>query len=129
MMILTIAIWSLAGFSNESQVVKFKTNINQDNVTVLTIDKDSKAKIKVNGNCGMCKTRIEKAALEVKGVSKAEWNKETHELALTFNENKTNVETVQKAIAKVGHDTGKFKADDKVYNALPGCCKYDRGDK
>ena len=74
----------------------------------------------------MCETRIEKAAMGVKGVIKADWDQKTKELTLTYNQKKTNVATVQQAIAKVGHDTGKFKADDKVYNALPACCKYDR---
>jgi Cu(I)/Ag(I) efflux system membrane fusion protein len=27
-------------------------------------------------------------------------------------------------VAKAGHDTEKYKATDKVYNDLPGCCKY-----
>jgi hypothetical protein len=26
----------------------------------------------------------------------------------------------------VGHDTEKYRADDKAYAKLPGCCKYDR---
>ena len=33
---------------------------------------------------------------------------------------------IQKAVAKVGHDTDMHKAEDKVYNALPGCCLYER---
>ena len=32
---------------------------------------------KVFGNCGMCKSRIEKAAKAVDGVSMAEWDKKT----------------------------------------------------
>jgi mercuric ion binding protein len=84
-------------------------------------------KVNVNGDCGMCEKRIEKAALSVEGVSKADWNKETKVLDLTFDDTKTNLDKVETAIAKVGHDTPLHKADDKVYNALPGCCKYDRG--
>ncbi|MDP4184112.1 MAG: heavy-metal-associated domain-containing protein [Bacteroidota bacterium] len=83
-----------------------------------------KASFKVNGNCGMCKTRIEKAAKSVTGVTTADWNQSTKVLAVSYNEAKTNSDQIQKAIAKVGHDTEKFKADDKTYNALPGCCKY-----
>jgi len=40
--------------------------------------------IKVWGNCGKCKTRIEKAA-KVKGVKKTFWNMETKMLELTYN--------------------------------------------
>jgi len=80
---------------------------------------------KVLGNCGMCKTRIEKAA-KIEGVSSAVWDAKTQMLTLTYNPSKVKVEDVQKKIAAVGHDTEKCKADDKTYNALPGCCKYDR---
>ena len=83
-------------------------------------------KFKVNGACGMCKSRIEKTAKAVKGVEAATWNKETKELEVSFDDKKTDVKTIQKAIAKVGHDTGEFRADDKVYDALPGCCHYER---
>jgi periplasmic mercuric ion binding protein len=79
--------------------------------------------IKVSGNCGMCKERIETAA-KVDGVSKAEWNTETKKLTLAYNPSKVKSDDVQKKIAAAGHDTEKFKADDKAYNSLPGCCKY-----
>jgi cation transport ATPase len=79
--------------------------------------------IKVSGNCGMCKTRIEKAA-KIEGVSSADWNKETKVLTLVYNPSKVKSDDVQKKIAAVGHDTEKFKADDKVYSKLPGCCQY-----
>lgn len=81
---------------------------------------------KVYGNCGMCKARIEKAAKAVDGVSAADWNDETKMIALTFDDSKTDADKVQVAIAKVGHDTEKHKATDKVYSKLPGCCQYDR---
>ncbi len=83
-------------------------------------------KIKVSGNCGMCETRIEKAALAVAGVTKADWNKETKDLTVTFDASKATIDKIEAAEAKVGHDTPKFKADAKTYESLPGCCKYDR---
>ena len=85
-------------------------------------------KFEVKGNCGMCENRIETAAKSVDGVSAADWNKETKMLELSFDESKTSVKKVQMAIAKVGHDTPMHKAKDEVYNALPGCCKYDRSE-
>ena len=78
---------------------------------------------KVNGNCDQCKSRIEKAA-KVDGVSKAEWNKNTKVLTLVYNPSKVSSDDVLKKLAAVGHDSDKFKADAKAYNALPGCCKY-----
>lgn len=83
-------------------------------------------KFKVAGNCGMCETRIEKAANSVNGVTAADWNKETKMIEVSFDAAETDLDKIQKAIAKVGHDTEKFKADDETYDNLPGCCKYER---
>ena len=83
-------------------------------------------KFKVKGKCGMCETRIEKAALSVEGVSKADWNLKTNMLEVEFNDTKTSVGKVHVAVAEVGHDTELQKAKDEVYNKLPACCKYDR---
>lgn len=80
--------------------------------------------LKVEGNCGMCKERIEKAALSVKGVSSANWNSEDKILHLNLEPAKTDLSKISKAIAKAGHDTEKDKAENSVYDALPGCCKY-----
>ena len=86
-------------------------------------------KFKVYGNCGMCEKRIEKAANSVDGVSAADWDKKTKMIEVKLDDSETNVETVHKAIAKVGHDTKKFKAKEEVYNELPGCCQYERAEK
>lgn len=80
---------------------------------------------KVWGNCGMCKDRIEKT-VKSEGATNAAWDSKTKLLAVTFDPSKTSVDALGKKLAIVGHDTEKYKADDKVYNALPGCCKYER---
>ncbi|NHB69787.1 heavy-metal-associated domain-containing protein [Bacteroidales bacterium M08MB] len=84
------------------------------------------AMVKVAGSCGMCKDRIEKAALSVDGVISANWDEESQVVHLDFNPQKTNSDEIQKAIAKAGHDTEKYKAPDSVYNKLPECCLYKR---
>ncbi|MDF2188662.1 heavy-metal-associated domain-containing protein [Paraflavitalea sp. CAU 1676] len=87
---------------------------------------DSKTEtFKVYGNCGMCKKRIEKAAVG-EGIAKADWNVETKIMTITYDPSKTTNAAIQKKIAAVGHDTEKEKASDSVYNKLPGCCLYDR---
>ena len=91
-------------------------------VTVFAANKTEK--IEVKGNCGMCEKRIKKAALGVAGVSKADWNKDTKQLEVIFDDSKTDLDKVEVAIAKVGHDTPKHKASDAVYKALPDCCLY-----
>lgn len=81
--------------------------------------------IKVLGNCETCQERIEKAA-KIEGVSKASWNVKTQLLTVVYDSSKVSSDGIQKKIAAVGHDTEKYKAEDKIYNSLPGCCKYKR---
>jgi len=78
----------------------------------------------VSGNCDLCKERIEKAAKSVNGVKSASWDSETKKIHVEFDTMETNSDAIQKAIAQAGHDTEKFKADDKTYSALPECCRY-----
>ncbi|MBT3385184.1 MAG: efflux RND transporter periplasmic adaptor subunit [Prolixibacteraceae bacterium] len=80
--------------------------------------------VKAGGLCGMCKDRIETAALSVSGVELAKWEAESQMLHLNFDSTETNSDEIQKAVVKVGHDTEKYKAPDEVYNELPECCLY-----
>jgi periplasmic mercuric ion binding protein len=90
-------------------------------------DRTKTQTVKVYGQCGMCKKRIEKAASTVKGVQSVSWNEDTQMLTLKYDLfKKEAVENVQKKIASVGHDTEKYKADDAAYANLPGCCHYQR---
>lgn len=84
----------------------------------------TQAVIKVEGNCGMCKTNIEKAATSVKGVSSAGWDIKTKTLTIGYNPTLTGPDAVSKAIALAGYDAGKYKAAQKTYDALSACCKY-----
>ncbi len=89
-------------------------------------NKNAKYNIEINGNCEMCKKRIEKAAFSVKGVKSAEWHIDDHQLHLILNEEKASVADVKKAIAKVGHDSEDIKATNEDYDKLHGCCMYER---
>ncbi len=83
--------------------------------------------IQVNGECGMCKKKIEKAAYSVDGIQFAKWDEDTKTLTIKYSVfNKDAAEKVQKKIASVGYDTEKFKAGDEAYKALPDCCRYQR---
>lgn len=81
------------------------------------------AEFTVKGLCGMCKERIENAAL-IKGVKLAEWNKETDILKVVYNPQKVKLDDIHASVAAAGHDTDKVKADDQVYKKLPRCCAY-----
>jgi len=79
--------------------------------------------VKVAGNCETCKSRIEKAAKLI-GVTQAIWNEKSKVLTFAYDPEAVTSDEIQKSIASVGHDTPKYKATSKVYNALPSCCKY-----
>lgn len=89
-------------------------------------NKNAKYTVEVNGNCDQCQKRIQKAALSVSGVKMANWDIETHQLSVLLNEEKTSIQEVEKAIAKVGHDTQTVKATEESYQNLHHCCKYER---
>lgn len=81
------------------------------------------ANIKVLGNCGMCKDRIEKA-VEVKGVKQAKWNISTKNLEVIYVPEKISEKKIRELVSAVGHDTDSTKAKDAVYAKLPFCCLY-----
>ncbi len=81
--------------------------------------------VKIYGNCGMCKTTIEKAGA-VKKQSKVVWDKDSKIATLTYDTKKTTQDAILKRIALVGYDSDKFLAPDNVYAKLPGCCQYTR---
>lgn len=81
--------------------------------------------IKVYGNCGMCKSRIEKN-LKIDGVKSSTWDADAKTLIVTYDAAMISNEDIQKKMAAIGHDTDRFTAPDDVYKKLPGCCKYDR---
>jgi len=94
--------------------------------TVTLFAQEKTESFKVYGNCGMCESRIEKAAKSVEGVTTADWDQETQMMKVTYDSSKTDVKQIQKAIADAGHDTDVYRADDETYADLPGCCHYDR---
>lgn len=100
---------------------------NNDDRTDVSTDQLTEANFKVFGNCSMCEKRIETAALEVKGVESADWDKETKMIKILHTED-VNFQDVHQAIADAGHDTEMHKAKDDVYKDLPGCCLYRDGD-
>ena len=79
----------------------------------------------VRGNCGMCKSTIEKAAKGVDGVASANWDVDNKKIDVSFDDSKTDSMAIHKAIAASGYDTEKVIGDIEAYDGLPECCKYD----
>lgn len=92
-------------------------------------EKSKKEIFKVDGNCSMCKKRIEKAALSLDGVKYVSWNKKTDDLSIIYNNNKVGIEDIRTKIAQSGHDNGEYFSESEVYNKLPKCCKYKDSEK
>lgn len=90
----------------------------------LAQEKNLSINFEVKGNCGMCKERIEKAAIKIKGVKFASWDIETKKFMAIIDERKCSVSDIRKRIAEVGHDSEGFTAPQEVYDNLPECCKY-----
>lgn len=91
----------------------------------LAFSQNTKEKALVKGLCGMCKNRIETVAKK-SGAKTASWSPETQTLEVEFLPTKTNLDKILKSIADAGHDNEKYQTDEATYDALPGCCQYDR---
>ena len=85
--------------------------------------KDTTAVFKVSGTCEMCKHRVEET-LKIKGIRLVDWNVDTKMLTVTYSPRSVSISKIHKKIAEAGHDTELEKANDAVYNGLPGCCHY-----
>ncbi len=123
--------------SKEKNDINLKTNVKsmmidkseeifEENIEIEKIEHITTEKFRVWGNCGMCKKTIEGALTDVKGVSKAEWNVDTNEMTVSFVSHVISLDDIKQKIADVGYDTDTHRATIEVYNALHGCCQYDR---
>ena len=88
--------------------------------------KVEKSSFEVSGNCEMCKKRIEKSALSLKGVKSASWDIPSNMISILYDPNKVTLQNIHNKIASVGHDTSSDKAKEEAYNQLPMCCIYRR---
>ena len=121
--ILCVAVITALGLTsckNETKKEKETTTTKVSNEMAM-----SDLSFGVRGNCGMCKSTIEKAANGVEGVASAHWDKDKKKIDVSFNKAKTNEMAIHKAIAASGYDTEKVAGDLVAYDGLPGCCKYD----
>lgn len=80
----------------------------------------------VYGNCGMCEKTIEGALQDVKGITTADWDKETDQMTVAYDTELITLDAIKQKIADVGYDSDDFRATEETYNNLPGCCQYDR---
>lgn len=125
-MILTTAVLGLLAFTSCKNDAKQTTD--GGNSTSVNVEDElatAKTTFGVRGNCGMCKSTIEKAAKSVDGVASANWDVKKKQITIAFNGDKTNEDAFHKAIAESGYDTEKSSGSEEAYKELPACCKYD----
>lgn len=91
---------------------------------VFAQNRNAKASFEVDGVCNMCKERIETACIKTKGVKSANWDVNTHQLDLIYNQKKTNLNEIKKGILEVGHDLVNATATEEAYNSVHLCCRY-----
>ena len=111
--------------------ISFTSCSNKSKNNTTTISKDSKEvamkdiSFGVRGNCGMCKTTIEKAATSLDGVSAATWDIDKKTILVSYDDSNTDELAIHNAIAASGYDTEKVLGNLDAYDNLPGCCQYD----
>jgi copper chaperone CopZ len=96
--------------------------------TTVTSFAQNTSKIKVAGNCGMCKKNIETAA-KAAGAMTAAWDKTTKVLTVAFDATATSKDKIEIAIANAGYDTEHQVASNEAYGKLDECCQYERKKK
>ena len=124
--ILSVAVIAALGLTSCKNETKTEaetemTLTNEDSKTLAMND----LSFGVRGNCGMCKSTIEKAANGVEGVTSANWDVDKKKIDVSFDDTKADAMAIHKAIAASGYDTEKVAGDLDAYDGLPGCCKYD----
>ncbi|PQJ72972.1 heavy-metal-associated domain-containing protein [Polaribacter butkevichii] len=119
--ILSLAIIATVGFTSCKNETKQKTNTTEVSKEVA----NATLTFGVRGNCGMCKSTIEKAANAVEGVANANWSIDEKKIEVSFDDTRTDATAIHKAIAASGYDTEKESGSEDAYKGLPACCQYD----
>lgn len=122
--ILSLAVIAAIGFTSCKSEAK-KDDKKPETTEVKKEVAYTDASFGVRGNCGMCKTTIEKAVNNLDGISKAEWDRLRKKIDVSFDASKTNLDAIHKAIADSGYDTDKLSGSEDAYKNLPACCQYD----
>ena len=108
----------------EKQVAAVEYNTQPGTFTNASKKNLETVKLKVYGNCGMCKDRIERAARSVKGVVMASWNEDSQQLVLKYLPAKTGA-AIRKQVPVVVDNLLKVidhkEASNHNYNGYSSC--------
>ena len=123
--ILSIAVITALGLTSCKTETRKETETETKTTEVSKDMAMTELSFGVRGNCGMCKSTIEKAASSVEGVANANWDVDKKKIDVSYDDGKTDAMAIHKAIAASGYDTEKVSGSEDAYKNLPGCCQYD----
>jgi mercuric ion binding protein len=81
--------------------------------------------IKTSTVCDMCKDRIERDLVFETGVKSVKVDLKVNIITVKYRTDKTNPETIKKAISKLGYWADEVAASEEAFNKLPDCCKKE----
>jgi mercuric ion binding protein len=86
--------------------------------------------IKTSAVCHMCIKTIEKGFAFEKGVKSSKVDLDANTVTVTYRNNKTDAETLKKALTHMGYSADEMAPNPKAYDNLHYCCKadHDHGD-
>lgn len=73
--------------------------------------------------CEMCEETITEAVTAVPGVATVKANAGSDSTAVSFDKTKTDLPSIEKAIAMVGYSANGTTRDSAAYANLPSCCQ------
>ncbi len=97
--------------------------VSTQNVLAQKTSKTSTIVIKTSTQCGMCKTRVEKAMAYEKGVTTSSLDVDKAEFTVTYKPAKTSPEKIRITISQLGYDADGVKANKRAHDNLPNCCQ------
>ncbi|MFI5204771.1 MAG: heavy-metal-associated domain-containing protein [Flavobacteriales bacterium] len=92
-------------------------------VSAKSAGSDTTIVIKTSVVCDMCKERIERELVFVKGVREVSVDMKNKTVKVVYKTGKTTAEKIKKGIAKLGYRADEVPADPKGQKKLPACCK------
>lgn len=76
--------------------------------------------------CGMCERTIEKAINKIDGIVDINIDVENKKATVTYDDTKTDLTAIEKAMTSAGYDANDTKANAEAYKKLNNCCKLPK---
>lgn len=94
-------------------------------IRVLADVKAERIKLKLDD---VCFEKVEEVAETIEGVMETHWDEETGELEIIYEQDKTNLLKIEKAISEAGYDTPRYKAPEEAAAKVLDSCKEKESD-